>query len=68
MIPKEQCYIKKGEFGTSYTLGEAKKATEQKMDEYHRHLMSWLIYEVERLEKENKELEADLECANGCFY
>ena len=51
MIPKEKVYVKKGERGTPYTLDEAKLATEQNMDEYHREIMCWLIYEVERLGK-----------------
>ncbi|GEM_PF-4670208 len=52
MIPKEKVYVKKGKFGTPYTLEEARKVVEtQSMDEYHREIMCWLIYEVERLGK-----------------
>ena len=58
MIPKEKVYVKKGEFGTPYSLSEARMVAEQhqNMDGYHREIMCWLIYEVERLEKEVKKL------------
>ena len=53
MIPK---YSKEGEFGTPYSINEARLVAEnQSMDEYHREIMCWLIYEVERLEKEVRE-------------
>jgi hypothetical protein len=66
MIPKEKVYVKKGERGIPYTLEEARKAVDTPdMDQYHKEIMSWLIYEVERLEKENKSLLNDLNSRLG---
>ena len=53
MIPKEEVYTKKGQFGTPFTLREAKMMVEKHtMDEYHKRIMTWLIYEVERLREQ----------------
>jgi len=52
MIPKEELYVKKGERGTPYSLTEARMVAERhSMDEYHRQIICWLIYEVEKLQK-----------------
>lgn len=64
-IQKKEIYLEEGEYGTSFTLKEANRIVEShKMEEYHKHIMSWLIYEVERLKEENKELKKDLRQAS----
>ena len=55
MTPKEKVYVNKGKRGIPYTLSEARGVADKlPMDEYVREIVCWLIYEVERLEKENK--------------
>ena len=65
MIPKEKLYVGKDGRGIPYTLSEARHVAETHadMDEYHREIMCWLIYEVERLKKEVKGVNEDLDMA-----
>ena len=61
MIPRNEVYVAEGERGTPFTLEEARGiADEPRMDRYQREILCWLIYEVERLEEENKALLNDL--------
>ena len=61
MISRNEVYVADGERGTPYTLEEARGiADEPRMDRYQREIMCWLIYEVERLEKEKENLLKDL--------